>query len=67
MREKFANYRQRLARISQLPAHQHHQTKAKEQEDESTKTVLNPNHLMVGGENVFSPPPELVMLVFTGV
>jgi len=63
MREKFTDQRQRLARISQLEAHQHHQAKAEEQERETAQTVLNSDHLMVGGENVFSPPPELVMLM----
>src|SRR6266480_6277743 len=67
MREKFADHRQRLAGISQLPAHQHHEAKAKEQEREPTETVLNPDHLVVSGENVFPPPPELVMLVFAVV
>jgi hypothetical protein len=50
-----------------LPAHQHHQAKAKEQEYEPTKTVLNPDHLVVCRENIFSPKPELVMLMFAGV
>src|SRR4030095_13528703 len=47
--------------------HQHHQAKPKEQERKSTKAVLNPDHLVVGGENVFSPETELVMLVFVVV
>src|SRR5881397_4025162 len=67
MREKFPDHRQRLARISQLPAHQHHQAEAEEQERQTTKPVLNPDHLMVGGENIFSPPPELVVFMFAGV
>jgi hypothetical protein len=67
MREKFADHRQRLPRVSQLPAHQHHQAKAKEQEGETTKTVLNPDHLMVGGENIFAPPTKLVVFMFARV
>jgi hypothetical protein len=67
VRKKFAYHRQRLPRISQLEAHQHHQAKAKEQECEPTKTVLNSDHLVICGENIFSPPPELVMLMFAGV
>src|SRR6266487_455109 len=67
MREKFTDQRQRLAGISQLPAHQHHQAKAEEQERETAQTVLNPDHFVVGGENIFSPPPELVVLVFASV
>ena len=64
MREKFADHWQRLAGISQLPAHQHHQAKAKEQEGETAKTVLNPDHFVIGGEDIFAPPTKLVMFVF---
>src|SRR5438105_10070209 len=67
MREKFTDQRQRLAGISQLEAHQHHQAKAEEQERETAQTVLNPDHFVVGGENVFSPPPELVVFMFASV
>src|SRR6266568_9481237 len=62
MREKFANHRQRLAWIGQLPPHQHHQGKAEEEEDQPGESVLDADHLVIGGENIFSPPPELVML-----
>src|SRR5436190_6419729 len=67
MREKFTDQRQRLAGISQLEAHQHHQAKAEEQERETAQTVLNADHFVVGGKNIFSPPPELVVLVFASV
>src|SRR5436190_6781637 len=67
MREKFADHWQRLAGISQLPAHQHHQAKTKKQEGETTKTVLNADHLMVGGENIFTPPTKLVVFMFASV
>src|SRR6266480_4627562 len=67
MREKFTDQWQRLAGISQLEAHQHHQAKAEEQERETAQTVLNPDHFVVGGKNIFSPPPELVVLVFASV
>src|SRR6267378_1488544 len=67
MRQKFTDQRQRLAGISQLEAHQHHQAKAEEQERETAQTVLNPDHFVVGGKNIFSPPPELVVLVFASV
>ena len=63
MREKFANHRQRLAWIGQLPPHQHHQGEAEEQKDQPAKPVLDPDDFVVGGENIFSPPPELVMLM----
>src|SRR6266568_1351700 len=67
MREKFANHRQRLAWIGQLPPHQHHQGKTEEKEDQSGESVLDADYLVVGGENIFSPPPELVMFMFGGV
>ena len=67
MREKFADHRQRLARVSQLPAHQHHQAKAKEQERETAKTVLNPDHFVVCGEDIFAPPTKLVVFMFASV
>jgi hypothetical protein len=47
-----------------LPAHQHHQGEAEEQKDQPAKPVLDPDDFVVGGENIFSPPPELVMLMF---
>ena len=65
--EKLADYWNGLTGISQLPPHQHHQGKAQKQERESTETVLDPDDLMVCGENIFSPKPELVVLVFASV
>src|SRR6266487_4812724 len=67
MREKFPDHRQRLARISQLPAHQHHQAEAEEQERETAKTVLNPDHFVVCGENIFAPPTKLMVFMFGSV
>src|SRR5437016_8568751 len=61
--QPFADHRQRLARISQLPSHHHHQAKPKEQERQAAQAILNSDHFVVGRENVFSPPSELVMLV----
>jgi hypothetical protein len=46
-----------------LPAHHHHQAKSKEKEHQAAKSVLDSDHFVVGGKNVFSPPPELVMLM----
>ena len=63
MRQPFADHRQRLAGISQLPAHQHHQAKPEEQKCQAAEAILNSDHFVVGGKNVFSPPSELVMLV----
>src|SRR5438046_9713753 len=63
MRDPFADDRQCLARIGQLPPHQHHQGKTEEEEDQPGESILDADHLVVGGENIFSPPPELVMLM----
>src|SRR6266536_5022534 len=63
MWQPFANDRQRLAGIRQLPAHQHHQAESKEEEHQPAKAILNSDHFVVGGKDIFSPPPELVMLV----
>src|SRR6266853_929121 len=63
MWQPLANDRQRLAGIRQLPAHQHHQAESKEEEHQPAEAVLNSDHFVVGGKNVFSPPSELVMLV----
>src|SRR5713226_1759495 len=62
MREELPNHWQCLARIGQLPTHQHHQGKTEEQKKQPGESVLDADHFMVGGENIFSPPPELVML-----
>ena len=64
MAERVADHGQRLARIRQLPAHQHHQRKTKEEKNQAAKAVLNADHFVVGRKNVFSPQTELVMLVF---
>src|SRR5437764_11274134 len=62
MREELPNHWQCLAGIGQLPPHQHHQGKPEEEEDQPGESVLDADHLVIGGENIFSPPPELVML-----
>ena len=53
--------------IRQLPAHQHHQGETEEQKNQAAEAVLDADDLVIGRENVFSPEPELVMLVFAGV
>jgi len=46
-----------------VPAHHHHEAKAEEEKHESAKPVLNSDHFVICGKNIFSPPPELVVLV----
>src|SRR5258705_10925341 len=62
MREELPNHWQCLARIGQLPPHQHHQGKTEEEEDQPGESILDADHFMVGRENIFSPPSKLVML-----
>jgi hypothetical protein len=63
VRQPFEDPRHRLAGISQLPPHQHHQTKSEEQKCQAAQAILNPDHFVVGGENVFTPKSKLVVLV----
>ena len=57
--EEVADERQRRARVSELPAHQHHQRKAEEQEQEAADAVLDADDLVVGGEDVLAPEAKL--------
>ncbi len=61
--EHVADHRQRLARIRQLPAHQHHQTKAEEQEDQPADPVLDADHLVIGRDDVLPPERKFVVIV----
>ena len=49
--------------MRELPAHHQHQHETEEKEDQAGETVLNADHLVVGGENVFPPRIQLVMVV----
>ena len=55
--------RQRLARIRQLPAHQHHERETEEEKNQPADPVLDADDLVIGRENVFPPEAELVVLV----
>ena len=55
MAEGIPDQRQGLSRISQLPAHQHHQAKAEEQKEQAADAVLDTNDFVVSGENVLPP------------
>ena len=61
--EKAADDGQWLARIGDRPAHDAHQAETKKEEEQGHEAVLNADHLVIGGENVFSPESELVMFV----
>src|SRR5207249_11374172 len=45
-----------------LPSHQHHQGKTEEQKKQPGESVLDTDHFVVGGKNILSPPPQLVLL-----
>jgi hypothetical protein len=62
--EQPAEQRQRAARIGELVAHQHHQRKAKEQEQQAGDRVLDADHLVVGREDVLAPEAELFVMDF---
>ena len=52
------------ARVGELPAHEHHQRKAEEEEQEAGDGVLDADDLVVGGEDVLAPEAELLVMGF---
>src|SRR6516165_3651744 len=50
--------------LRNLPAHHQHQTKPKEQKAECRNAILQPNHLVIGRENIRSPESGLVVMGF---
>ena len=66
--EPLADQRNRLARIGELPPHDHHQREAEEQEQQPGHGVLDADDFVVDRKDVLPPEPELlVMLVSVGV
>jgi hypothetical protein len=59
--EQASNDRDRLHRERELPAHQRHQGESEEQEQQRRHRVLNPDNLMVLGENVL--PHEALFVI----
>ena len=55
--------RPRLAGRGELQSHQQHQAEAEEQEAERRHPVLNPDPLVIGGEDVFAD--EGLVMLFT--
>ena len=62
--EQVADQRQRRARVGELPAHEHHQRKAEEQEQEPRDGVLDADDLVVGGKDVLAPEAQLLVMGF---
>ena len=60
--EELADERQRGARVGELPAHQHHQREAEEQEQQAGDGVLDADDLVVGREDVLAPEAELLVM-----
>ncbi len=61
--KSISDHWQRLARIGQLPAHQHHERKTEEKKDQSADPVLDPDHLVIGRDDVLSPERKFVVIV----
>ena len=60
--EDLPERRQRGAWIGELPAHQHHQREAKQEEQQACDGVLDPDDLVVGGEDVRTPEAERLVM-----
>ena len=57
-------HRHRLARVGDLPAHDHHQAEAEQQETQRGDAILNADDLVVGGEDIRAPEPRLLVVGF---
>jgi hypothetical protein len=62
--EQRPEQRQRAARVGELPAHQHHQREAEEQEQQAGDRVLDADDLVVGREDVRAPEAQLFVMGF---
>ena len=51
----------------ELPAHEQHEAEAEEEKGQPGEAVLDADRLVVGGEDVLTPPAELVMIVMVRV
>ena len=64
-----AHQRHRLARVGDLPAHDHHQAETEQQEQQGGDPILNADDLVVRGEHIRAPETRLLVgrLVNCGV
>ena len=53
----------RHTRMRNLPAHEQHQEKAEKHETQRHQAILDADHLVVGGKDIFLPKPRLVMFL----
>ena len=58
-----AEQRNRLARMRNLPAHQQHQEKSEQQENQRREAVLDADDFVVGGKNVAAQKTRIMVLV----
>ena len=52
----------RLARVGDLPAHDHHQAEAEQEEAQRRDAILNADDLVVRGEDIRAPEPRLLVV-----
>ena len=61
--EQRTDDRHRSALMRELPAHHKHEHEAEEEKDEAGEPVLDPDDLVIGREDVFAPPVQLMVIV----
>ena len=61
VRQKLPDQRERLTREAQLPAYPHRQQPTDCSEEEASKKVLEPDHLVIVRPNVLTDKSNLVM------
>ena len=58
----------RLVRIGNAPAHHHHQIETECEEAHRGDSILQTDHLVVGGKYILRPEPlDVVMIVVVGI
>ncbi len=65
--EKIPNNGDRVARISNLPAHDHHQAETEKEKHQRGNAVLDADDLVIGGKDILLPKPRLLMARVVGV
>jgi len=56
--KEFSDERDRLAGVSELPAHDHHQRESEEKEQQRRDRVLDPDRLVILREDICAPEPR---------
>jgi len=50
-------------RVGDAPAHHHHQVKSEGEEQHGGDAILDADHFVIGGENVFRPESWIVVMI----